>query len=286
MLDTYFPNTKILTDTPFYINHKELSGMFDGGKFYSQPRVDKFADIHTYTKNDYCLLFCTPSNPIGKIEDWERLEAKLYANDNPIILDEAFAEVIFTDPNNYSLLHRYPDLADRVVLLRSGTKALGLAGERLSVVRVPEKYIDPFVELQSRFVGNAPLSAQAGMAAALSEMSVAEVKKISSYYLENYNLLAASIGNIVSTPMGGFFVLADFSKLMGQPIPKEAEPILEKSGLIESDEDIAISLLFTHKIALIPASYFGIDKAKGYCRISYSIDRSELAELAKRINLI
>ena len=110
-------------------------------------------------------IVCTPNNPTGTTvsqADFEDFMGKV-RDDLLVILDEAYVEFV-TDPgavNGKSLLGKYPNL----VILRTFSKAFGLAGLRVGYAIGPEKILD------AARVSAIPLSvteaAQAGAMAAL-----------------------------------------------------------------------------------------------------------------------
>src|SRR5262249_31558817 len=156
--------------------------------------------------------------------DWQALAPILEKHDVPIILDEAFAEIVFDQDYNISLIHALPHLAERTIIMRSGTKALGLPGERLSLMRVPVKYMPVVEEFQSRLIGNTPLSGQAAMAAAFGNMSKEKKTAISDYYKNNAELLVGATKEMLvgGKPEGGFYFISDFSFMLGKKMPESA----------------------------------------------------------------
>jgi aspartate aminotransferase/aminotransferase len=83
---------------------------------------------------------------------------------------------------------------------------------------------------------------------------------------------------------GTFYILADLSDLLGQPIPEAAKAALgDEKTIMETDVDIVYSLLFDKKIMIAPASNFGISAEKGYVRITCSGGNEQLNELLNRI---
>ncbi|MFX7739893.1 aminotransferase class I/II-fold pyridoxal phosphate-dependent enzyme, partial [Acinetobacter baumannii] len=79
-----------------------------------------------------------PNNPLGTIIE----DSELYSiaeilrkhTDILIILDEAYAEMRLDGQQHMSLLRIAPDLSSRIVLMRSATKALSAAGERMAAL--------------------------------------------------------------------------------------------------------------------------------------------------------
>ena len=313
LVESIFPGSAIVSGEPWYVNHNAIANMFSGTGFYSIPRFfDKFFNINLLengvsrlTANHIrysiaeckkqsrkigAFLFCNPMNPLGQVtrkEEWKEIaEALDEYPDALILMDEAFAEVVFDQNFNISILHAAPHLKDRMILFRSGTKTMGFPGERLAVMAVPKKHLDILTAFQSRLLGGAPLSVQAGMAAGMETMSVEKKKKISEYYYGNYKLLRDGLAKKGIKPVaeseGGFYVLMDFSKYKGAKIPAEAAKILDTSKTeISTDFDLSISLMTgllgkNRGIASIPASAFGASSRNMILRVSYSTYKEEI----------
>lgn len=323
LIEKLYPNSCILTPKPWYLNHYDIAGMFGANGFSAIPNNNKFIGINALEhenkkvnfhqlrnaaeqakkegKNIGAFLFCNPSNPLGTVyrkEDWEEiLEIFDIIPDIPIILDEAFAEVVFDKNYNISLLHAEPKLKDRIILMRSGTKALGFPGERLAAMAVPQKYLPIFTSFQSRLLGNPSLSLQAGMAEVMLKMNGKKKGEISDYYLNNYNFLQEKLSllnfcNILYQPEGGFYSLYDFSALKGMKIPERAKEILGNgANEVSNDVELAIGLMvgkdsLKKGVATIPASAFGIKSEKLILRISHSSYKEELEEIADNLRVI
>ncbi|GAB3615212.1 histidinol-phosphate transaminase [Humibacter ginsengisoli] len=88
------------------------------------------------------IIVCTPNNPTGPIvtaEEFERFMAAV-PTDRLVLLDEAYVEFI-TDPRHVdgrTLVGRYPNL----VVLRTFSKAYGLAGLRIGYAVGPERLLN------------------------------------------------------------------------------------------------------------------------------------------------
>lgn len=324
LIEKLYPNSYILAPKPWYLNHYDISGMFGANGFSAIPNNDKFIGIDALKnenkkvsfkqlknaaeqakkqgKNIGAFLFCNPSNPLGTVyrkEDWEGIsEIFDIIPDVPIILDEAFAEVIFNKNYNISLIQAHPKLKDRIILMRSGTKALGFPGERFAVMAVPQKYLPIYTSFQSRLLGNPSLSLQAGMGKAMEVMNEAKKGKISDYYSANYRFLKERLEKldcckIVCEPEGGFYSLYDFSSLKGMKISERAKQILGNGAdEVSNDVELAISLMVggnsngKNGVATIPASAFGIDAKKLILRISHSSYKTELEAIAENLKVI
>ena len=295
-------NGYILTPRPWYVNHEVITSIYTKLHPIDFFNESKITPENLQAAIDTCpkiggFLFCNPGNPLGNVmrkSDWQKLAPILEKYDVPIILDEAFAEIVFDLDFKISLIHALPQLADRIIIMRSGTKALGLPGERLAIQRVPVKYMPVIEQFQSRLIGNCPLSGQAAMAAAFGNISREKKTAISNYYKANADILLKQNSMLIGKqPEGGFYFIADFSFMLGASLPIAARAAYSESKtIIENDIDICMALMFGYGqnsksgLGTVPASCFGIDSKKGYVRISFSTNADELKQIAARMQEI
>ena len=322
MIEKMSPGGKIVTPSPWYVNHEILSSLYHQGGSKLHPIDILSTPGHKITKDALqnslntlhsplnsnlnplngpqnppiaAFLFCIPGNPLGNImhkNDWLELIPTLKKFNVPIVLDEAFAEIVFDHNFETSLLHAAPELADRIIIMRSGTKALGLSGERLAVQRIPLKYMPYLIEFQSRLIGNCPLIVQSGMSAAMENMTADKKNAISDYYKNNADYLLAECAKLglkttTSKPAGGFYFLVNLSKLLGAKMPSAAMAAYSTTKqVIENDIDISMALMFGYNqnpqtgVATVPASAFGIPATNGWVRISFSNHLKVLEKIA------
>ncbi|HEY0261256.1 MAG TPA: histidinol-phosphate transaminase [Lacisediminihabitans sp.] len=105
-------------------------------------RHDLFAMTAAITDRTRVVIVCTPNNPSSTIvtaEEFTRFMGRVPA-DVLVLLDEAYAEFV-TDPSavdGRALTGRYPNL----VVLRTFSKAYGLAGLRIGYAVGPEYILD------------------------------------------------------------------------------------------------------------------------------------------------
>lgn len=306
------PGGVFISTTPGYLNYIELIELVTGNKaadavlpialqkdtqFRFTPEHLRAA-LSNNTRPIAGIILCNPLNPTGQVisaPEWQAFAAILKQCDAPIMLDEAFAEVIFTDDAHTSLLHAAPELQERTFLFRSGTKAFGMSGERLAVMALPAPYAEDFLFQQSRMLGNPPISGQAAMTAALESLDAQTGQQIRQYYQENAEFLIQELAKYlppehIIRPEGGFYLLARFDSLIGAPICAAARAHLPHAGEhIKTDVELAASLIFGHGmlenkgVAMIPASFFGADPSECFMRISFSVSRQELGSMCRNL---
>ncbi len=88
------------------------------------------------SKGSDCLIVINPNNPTGTVLNIDQVEEIVKNLDIPVILDEAYYE--FYDINAISLLDKY----DNLMIIRTFSKALGLAGLRLGYLLAKPEYAD------------------------------------------------------------------------------------------------------------------------------------------------
>lgn len=323
-IEKLLPNSKIITPKPWYLNHNDLAGMFSAGRFDSIPIADKFIPVDIFNSPEDngrltasnlqaaidgakekgekigAFLFCNPLNPTGLItrkDEWQEIARVLEGEkDAYIMLDEAFAEVVFDCDFDISLLHAEHNLLDRIILFRSGTKALGFPGERLAVMRVPESLIDIITSFQGRLMGNPTLTSQVGISTAFETMTQEKKSDISKYYKCNFDFLYEEMANLnvaecVFKPEGGFYALYDFSSFRGIKLSDEAKEIAgTDNNVISNDYELAIAMMLglngdkDDSIVAIPASGFGFDSKDMVLRISYSSAKENLEKMIEKLS--
>ena len=245
------------------------------------------------------FLLCDPNNPLGTVADVDELKKiAQILKEHPnilIILDEAYAEMQLSGKKHKSFLtiasEADSELKKRIVVLRSATKALSAAGERMGVILAfNEELMAKFLEVNIGSVGHAPRSLQRIFTEAMDKLDDRELALLNRYYkpqVDHVYQRLIEMGAAMPDPSykveGTFYVCGDFSDLLGQDIPANARAALNKTGKIENDEDITYSLLFEDGVMLAPLSYFGMTGKEGYMRITCSGGDNELKTLMERL---
>jgi len=131
------PGTITATPVPT-LQYYETPVLFNGGDFVAvptDPANGHALNLETVEKlltpDPDILFLCTPNNPTGRPLEPDALDAAI-DSDALVVLDEAYAE--FSDQNHAPLVERHGDVA----ILRTLSKAFGLAGLRVGYAVVPE----------------------------------------------------------------------------------------------------------------------------------------------------
>lgn len=311
------PNGRILTQFPYYSlyqgSHRQ-NNLFEipvmdspGYKLNAAQLENSIECAYRLGEKDgafpSAFLFCDPNNPLATALNKNELHAiaevlRKYPLLH-IILDEAYAEMRL-DGERTSLLSVAPDLKNRIILIRSATKALSAAGERMAVAVVfDNKLMEELVSENVGICGHAPKSLQLAFAHAMEKLTQKKQRKLMSYYAPQIAFVESRIKEMSAqmpdpdySAAGSFYALANLSDFIGTPINTECFRAIRREheqkhelALIETDEEIIYHLLFTYGIMVAPFSYFGMSNKLGYVRITCSAGDRELRELMDKLEV-
>lgn len=294
---TPFPYYSAYSNNPMHRLHPIHVMNEQGYRLTARALAESIQEAYALAKNDNGLpkavLICNPSNPLGTIID--EIELKKIADvlrDYPdlyIIFDEAYIEMSYAPTPSF--LKIAPDLKERILILRSATKALSAAGERMALLMVFESFLmNELLNKNISYFVHAPRSAQIAYAYTMAHFDEAEKKRLASYYqskvdyvLRRLHAMGAAMPDPLYHVEATFYALANLSDLFGLELPNDALRALQKAGPVSTDEELAYYLLFTDRIMVAPLSYFGLARNSGLVRITCSGNEGELCELMDRI---
>jgi aspartate/methionine/tyrosine aminotransferase len=316
VVNTLRPGKKVCLAMPYYPDHlldqkNVLLVECLNEKLTAQKMLNTLRDSQSDESDDAigAFIFCDPSNPMGhkmSESEWRRIISRVLLSPKHsrslILLDEAYAEMIFDhDTRHVSLLTlANQSLKERIIVLRSATKAMSAAGERYACILAFSRNI---VELISHYndtqLIHAPLSSQHAYTYAMERFTLENRRDISEYYkrivLNTQRILNETTFNFKERQYAvnaTFYVIADFSSLLGRPLdPRVSEQVGLGGGEnnkrhMHTDVDIAFHLLFKYKVALCPMSVFGVEAKRGLMRVTCSFSDREFNVFAKRLEII
>ncbi len=215
------PGDEVLVPTPGFAYY-EMSARYHHGEVneYTLSKADDFAQTADVVLEDYdgerIVYLTSPHNPTGKEFTTEAVRTIAEETDEEtlVLVDEAYGE--FTErPSKRPLL----DERDDVALLRTFSKAYGLAGIRLGYALVPEDWADAYARINTPFSAS-ELACRAGLAALDDDEHVRRSVETADWAREYlYDELAAptweSAGNFVLAEVGDASAVADAAQERG-----------------------------------------------------------------------
>lgn len=219
------------------------------------------------------IIVNTPHNPTGAVfdeHDIERLTALTRDTDIVILSDEVYEHVVFDGEIHHSMA-RYPQLAERSVIVSSFGKTYHVTGWRVGYCLAPAALMDEIRKVHQFMVFSADTPMQHAFAAALANPQ--SYLGLAAFYQQKRDLLARALLDSrfeLLPSRGSFFMLARFSGFSH-----------------ESDNDFAVRLIREAKVATIPLSAFYSDGTDtGLIRLSFSKDNETLLEGARRLSQV
>jgi len=218
MLD---PGQDVLVPSPGFAYYA-MSARYHHGEVseYALSKADDFAQTADTVLKDYdgerIVYLTSPHNPTGAEFSTEAVRTIAEETDEQtlVVVDEAYGEFTET-PSKRPLL----DERDDVALLRTFSKAYGLAGVRLGYALVPEAWADAYARVNTPFSAS-ELACRAGLAALDDDEHVEKSVETASWAREYIrDELAAhtwdGAGNFVLAEVGDASAVADAAQEEG-----------------------------------------------------------------------
>jgi aspartate aminotransferase len=237
-----------------------------------------FARLEKVLKGVDSFYFNSPHNPTGRVftaEEIERVHGLCKKNNVLMIADEAYRELV------YEGTHISPLTLDRdggVVSVNTFSKSLAVTGLRVGYTVCRDKgLIEMLAKGEYTQTAGVPMPFQHAFAKAMSHPELpAWMKQYRASMTDRRAALVAGLDPSLraSAPQGAFYCFVDLRD--------------EQSGLSQVEataqaEQLAVDLLTTAGVAVVPGSAFGSDFA-GYARLSYStLSPAAITDGARRL---
>ncbi|MBL7197141.1 MAG: histidinol-phosphate transaminase [Candidatus Omnitrophica bacterium] len=164
------PGEEVLTSKTTFVEY-EIIAKANGFKVKCLPlrnfRYDLNAIKQNITKKTKIIFIANPNNPTGTYNTNKELInfLKCVPKNKLVVLDEAYIE--FVDAKDYPKTLRYINRTKNLIILRTFSKAYGLAGLRIGYAITNSKFIDSMERIRQPF--NVNLLAQRAAESALKD---------------------------------------------------------------------------------------------------------------------
>jgi aspartate/methionine/tyrosine aminotransferase len=219
------------------------------------------------------LIINTPHNPTGAIlekDDIDRL-IDVTRNTNIVILsDEVYEHMVYDGMTHHSM-SRYPELAERSVVVLSLGKTYHVTGWRVGYCVAPAEIMEEIRKVHQYLVFSAPAPMQVALAAAVAKPE--SYLDLAGFYQRKRDLLLSSMAGSrleITSGHSSFFMLARFSSFSES-----------------SDSDFVMELLREQRVGTIPlSSFYGDSTDTGMIRLSFCKDDETLREGGRRLSQV
>jgi methionine transaminase len=234
--DSYVPAVQLSGGTPVFVTLRP-----------PDYRVDWDEVRRAVTPRTRVIMVNSPHNPTGTVldrGDLRELTAILQTTDAIVVSDEAYEHIIF-DGLRHESLARYPDIADRAVVISSFGKTYHATGWKIGYCMAPAA-ISAEIARVHQFV---TYSVNGAIQRAYAEMVTRDpyCAALAPFYQEKRDLFLRLMEGSLFRPLtcqGTFFQMMDYSAITS-----------------ERDSDFALRLISEHGVAAIPITPFlhGVD---------------------------
>jgi len=164
-----FEGDRIVISSPTFKMY-EFFAVLEGVDVTDVPLDDNFeiVNLEKYVENTRVVFVCSPNNPTGNLQRREKI-VRILKTGVPVVIDEAYHE--FSSENYLDLLDDFENL----IILRTFSKAFGLAGIRIGYAVAHEEIISAILKVRPPF--------------AMSSISM----RIGEIMLEKYDLVKERI---------------------------------------------------------------------------------------------
>jgi aspartate/methionine/tyrosine aminotransferase len=225
-------------------------------------RLDPARVRAALTPRTRALVWASPANPTGAVQDRETLEA-LAGLGVPLVSDEIYDGLVYDGARAISAL----ETGGLAFVLDGFSKRYAMTGFRLGYVIAPEEALRPLQVLQQNlFISASEFVQQAGLAALSGGEST--VRAMREAYGRRRGLLVDGLRRlgfgIPRVPGGAFYVLAD---------ARRWDP---------DSRRLAFRLLEEAHVAITPGVDFGA-AGEGWLRFCYAVSDATIEEALERL---
>ncbi|KAK4473272.1 hypothetical protein MN116_004441 [Schistosoma mekongi] len=258
--DCYTPMTLMAGGVPIYV--PLLPQLNEGDKLTSDCWKLDIKELESkITSKTKVLLLNTPHNPLGKVFSREELEtiANVCIRHNLVCISDEVYEWLVFPPNQHIKIASLPGMWSRTLTIGSAGKTFSVTGWKLGWTIGPANLIQAMQLHQQNTVYTCPTPLQEAVARSL-EIELPLLNTHESYFKEMCSLIEPKgcnmvqklneIGMIAVRPTGGYFLIADISKLN---VPLDE---LDKNESLSYDVKFNNWMMQNKGVSAIPMSVF------------------------------
>ncbi len=267
------PGDELIVCEPCYVSYQPLTALcdakvihFDTSRTDFYPTAEELEKV--ITPKTKAVMFCSPSNPTGKMipeSELAKIAEVVKKHQIWVISDEIYCELVY-DGRKHVSIGSYPGLKDYTIVLNGFSKSFAMTGWRIGFMTGPADFIAQVFKLHQYNTICAPIFSQYAALEGLRN-SWNEVEKMRISYQQRRNYMYKAFGDMglpCVEPEGAFYIFPD----------------IRSTGL--TSEQFATELIEKHQVAVVPGNVFGA-AGEGFVRCCYATDINKIKTAVQHI---
>jgi aminotransferase len=270
------PGDEVILFEPYYSYHlKALVALRIEPVFVSLRgkgfEIDEKQLRAAITRRTRMIVVCTPSNPCGKVftrEELSMIAELCVEHDIAAVTDEIYEYMVYDGAEHISLA-TLPGMRERTVTISGLSKTFSITGWRLGYAIAQQELANVIGVLGDTFYVCAPTPLQYGGARGMT-VGPEYYIGLRESYTRRREIMAGAIrgaGMDPVVPQGGYYMLADISRIGWGGAEEAAKRLLADTG-----------------IAAVPGTgFYKSDAGDSFLRFCFAKDEEVLREAAERM---
>ena len=263
------PGDELIVCEPCYVSYQPLADLCDAKVIHLDTSKTGLyptaaAIEAACTPKTKAVMFCSPSNPTGRIipaEELAKIAEVVKKHQIWCLSDEIYCELLY-DGHKHVSIGSFPGMKDYTIVFNGFSKSFAMTGWRIGYMAAPHDLLVQCCKLHGYNAICPPIFSQYAAAEGLRN-GWDEVEKMRVSYQQRRNLMYKAfieMGLPCVEPEGAFYMFPD----------------IRSTGM--TSEEFATELIQKHSVAVVPGNVFGA-AGEGFIRCCYatSVDKIKIA---------
>ena len=267
------PGDEIIVCEPCYVNYQPLSALCGATVIHlDTSKTDLYPTAQAIeaacTSKTKAVMFCSPSNPTGRVipaQELEKIAEVVKKHELWCLSDEIYCELLYDNCKHVSI-GSFPGMKDYAIIFNGFSKSFAMTGWRIGYIAAPHDLLVQCCKLHGYNTICPPIFSQYAAAEGLRN-GWSEVEKMRVSYQQRRNLMLKAfhdMGLPCFEPEGAFYMFPD----------------IRPTGM--TSEEFATELIQKYNVAVVPGNCFG-DAGEGFIRCCYATDINKIKIAMERI---
>ena len=267
------PGDEIIVCEPCYVSYQPLATLCDAKVIHLDTSVNGFYPTAEQieaacTEKTKAVMFCSPSNPTGRIipaDELAKIAEVVKKHQIWCLSDEIYCELLY-DGHKHVSVGEFPGMKDYAIIFNGFSKSFAMTGWRIGYIAAPHDLLVQCCKLHSYSSICPPIFSQYAAAEGLRH-GWDEVEKMRVSYQQRRNIMHKAfvdMGLPCVEPEGAFYMFPD----------------IRPTGM--TSEEFATEAISKYNVAVVPGTCFGYG-GEGFIRCCYATDINRIKVAMERL---